>query len=46
MIFEPMVRMAQTIHLSCTDTKTDSKKAKMGFHMAHITMEYHRVHPK
>jgi hypothetical protein len=40
-----MVCMAQTIHLSCTDTKTDSKKTEIGFHMAHVTMEYRRVHP-
>ena len=33
MISEPMVRLAQTVHLSCTDTNTVSKQTKTRFHM-------------
>jgi hypothetical protein len=33
MIFEPMVRLAQTMHLSRTDTNTISKWTKTRFHM-------------
>jgi hypothetical protein len=45
-ISEPMVRLAQTMHLSCTDTKTISKWTETRFHMTHIIEEFHRVHPK
>ena len=44
MIFEATVRLAQTVHLSCTDT--GSQRTKMRFHMTHVTYEYHRVRPK
>ena len=37
MIFEPMVRLAQTMHLSCTDTNTNSKDNEVRFHMTHVT---------
>jgi hypothetical protein len=30
-------RLAQTVHLSCTDTNTVSKWTKMRFHMTHVT---------
>ena len=46
MIYEPMVRSAQTVHLSCTDMNTVSKRIEMKFHMTYITKEFHRVHPK
>jgi hypothetical protein len=46
MIFEPMVCLAQTMHLSCTDTNNNSKWTKTRFHMTHITLEFHRVCPK
>jgi gamma-glutamylcysteine synthetase len=46
MISKPTVCLAQTMHLSCTDTNTISKWTKMRFHMTHITLEFHRVHPK
>jgi hypothetical protein len=36
-IFEPMVRLAQTVHLSCTDTNTVSKQIETRFHMTHVT---------
>ena len=45
-IFKHMVRLAQTKHLSCTDTNTVSKWIKMIFHRTHVTKEFHRVHPK
>ena len=45
-ISEPMVRLAQTMHLSCTDTNTISKEKEVGFHMTHVTMEFHRVRAK
>jgi hypothetical protein len=31
MISEPMVRLAQTVHLSCTDTNTVSKQTETRF---------------
>jgi hypothetical protein len=34
---EPMVRLTQTEHLSCTDTNTVSKQIETGFHMTHVT---------
>jgi hypothetical protein len=46
MISELAVCLAQTMHLSCTDTNTVSKWTKTRFHMTHVTLELHRVHPK
>jgi hypothetical protein len=37
MIFEPMVRLAQTVHLSYTDTNTVSQRNETRFQMTHIT---------
>jgi hypothetical protein len=37
MISEPMVRLAQTMHLFCTETNTISKRTEMRFHMIHVT---------
>jgi hypothetical protein len=34
---EPMVRLAQTMHLSYSDTNTISKRTKTRFHMTHDT---------
>jgi len=34
---EPMVRLAQTVHLSCTDTSTVSKRTETRFDMNHVT---------
>ena len=45
-IFEPMVRLVQTMHLSCTDANTTSKWKEERFHMTHDTKEFHWVHPK
>jgi hypothetical protein len=41
-----MVHLAQTTHLSCTDTDTTSKHKEVWFHMTHITYEFHRVSSK
>jgi hypothetical protein len=46
MISEPMVCLAQTVHLSCTNTNTLSKWIETRFHMTHVTKEFHRVRPK
>ena len=45
-ISEPMVCLAQTMHLSCTDTNTVSNWTEMRFHMTHVTYEFHQVRPK
>jgi hypothetical protein len=37
MIYEPMVRLTQTEHLSCTDARTVSKLIETRFHMTHVT---------
>jgi len=37
MIPEPMVRLAQTVHLSCTDANTVSKWTETRFDMTHVT---------
>jgi hypothetical protein len=46
MIYESVVRLAKTVHLSCTETNTVSKQTEMRFYMTHVTMEFCRVHPK
>jgi hypothetical protein len=46
MIFEPMVCLTQTVHLSCVMVSTFSKWTKTRFHLGLVTLEYHRVHPK
>jgi hypothetical protein len=37
MITEPMVRLAHTMDLSCTDTNTVSKQTEIRFALIHIT---------
>jgi hypothetical protein len=37
MIFEPMRCLAQTVHPSCTDTYTVSRRTETRFHMTHVT---------
>jgi hypothetical protein len=37
MIFELMVHLAKTVHLSFTDTNTISKQIETGFQMIHVT---------
>jgi hypothetical protein len=46
MIFEPMVRLVQTMLLSCVKISTISKQTKMRFHLSLITKEYHQVRPE
>jgi hypothetical protein len=36
-IFEPMVRLAQTVNLSCTNTNIVSKQKEVRFHMTNVT---------
>jgi hypothetical protein len=38
MISEPMVRMEQTVHQSCSDINTVSKEKQMRFHMTHTNI--------
>jgi hypothetical protein len=41
MIPEQMVPLAQTVHLSCTDSSTVSKEKEVRFHMTHLIDEFH-----
>jgi hypothetical protein len=38
MISEPMVHLAQTVDLSCTDTNTISKWTETGLHLSLVTV--------
>jgi hypothetical protein len=42
-ISKPTVCLAQTMHLSLTDTNTISKWTKTRYHMTHTTLEFHWV---
>ena len=46
MISEPMVRLAQTVHLSWVKIRTISKRNKTSFHLSFVTTKYHRVRSK
>jgi hypothetical protein len=46
MISEPMVRLAQTVHLSWVKITTVSKRTETSFHLSLVTQEYHPVHQK
>jgi hypothetical protein len=46
MISMPMARLAQTVHLSCTNTTTISKWIETRLHMTNVTEEIYRVRPK
>jgi hypothetical protein len=46
MISVPMVCSVLTVHLSCTDTNTISKRTKTRFHTTDVTYEFHQVRPK
>jgi hypothetical protein len=37
MVFEAMIRLVQTIDLSCIDTNTISKRTETRFYMTHVT---------
>ena len=41
-----MGHLAQTMHLTCTDTNNVSKWTETRFHMTHVTKEFHCVRPK
>ena len=43
---EPMVRLAQIVHLSCVEPNTFSKLTETSLHLTHITYEFHQVRPK
>jgi hypothetical protein len=45
-IFEPMVRSAQTVHLSCLKISDISKLTETSCHFILVTLEYHRVRQK
>jgi len=36
-IFDPMVRLTQTVHLSLVEINTISKWTEMSFHFTHVT---------
>jgi hypothetical protein len=46
MISKPMRCLAQTVHLSCIDTYTISRRTETRFHMTHVTSEFHGVRQK
>ena len=46
MIFEPMVRLVQTVHLSCVNISTISKQTKMSYQLSLVILVFHRVRPK
>jgi hypothetical protein len=45
-IYEPMVRLAQIMDLTCTNTNIVSKRTETRVHMANVTKELHQVRPK
>jgi hypothetical protein len=42
-ICEHELRFVQTMHLSCTDSNTISKRTEMRFHMTHVTWQFDPV---
>jgi hypothetical protein len=46
MIYEPMVRSAQTVHLHSAKINTFSKWTQPSFPLTHVTEEFDRVCPK
>jgi hypothetical protein len=46
MISKPMVYLVQTVHLSCVEINTISKRTKTSLHLTQVTKEYHWVCPK
>jgi hypothetical protein len=45
-IFEPMARLAQAMHLSSSETNTVTECTETRFHMSHVTEEFRRVSTK
>jgi hypothetical protein len=46
MIYEPMVRSAQNVHLSCVEINTSPNRLKTIFLLIYATSEYHLVRSK
>jgi hypothetical protein len=46
MIYEPMVRLVQMVHLCCVKISTISKHTETSFHLSLVAYEWHRVCPK
>jgi hypothetical protein len=46
MIFDPVERSMQTVHLSCIKISTISKRTETRFHMDDVTYRFHHMHPK
>jgi hypothetical protein len=46
MIYDPIVHLVQTVHLSCSDTNIVSKWIETRFHISHVTSEFHWVRQK
>jgi hypothetical protein len=46
MIYEPIVCLAQTMHLSYVKITTISKQTELSCHLSLVTKEYHRVRAK
>ena len=41
-----MVRLAQTVHLSCIETNIFSELTETSLHLTHVTYEFDRLRPK
>jgi hypothetical protein len=41
-----MVYLVQTVHQSCSETNTVSKRTETSFYLSLVPKEYHPVHPK
>jgi hypothetical protein len=39
----PVVHLVQTVHLSCTEANTISKRTETSFHLTNVSYKYHRV---
>jgi hypothetical protein len=39
----PVVHLAQTVHLSCVEINTISKRSETSVHLTNVTWKYHRV---
>ena len=45
-IFGPVLRLEQTVHLYCVKISTISKRTETRIYLGLVTLEYHRVRPK
>jgi hypothetical protein len=46
MIYEPVVRSAQTVHLSCVKISNNFERTESTIHLSLVPKEYHQVRPK